>query len=620
MKKFNKNFYIWLIAILSVMSIFAVFTNLTNSSETHAQNWISITDDFSFTESGNGSEQTPYLISTSSQLATISKHFELYYNKHIKLANDINLNGYDWTPFGSANLKFSGVFDGNGYKISGLKIQSSNNFTYAGLFAVISTGTVKNLFFENLNGESYIVAKNKTVYAGMVAGIIESGIIDNVHNLGAMVIAISTEQTSYAGGLVGSFGSSSKIRYVINKGNVYSYSKNKDAIAGGIIGQAGMVSHPGGVTITNAINYGNIFTYTGDVNTCFSGGLIGYTTSPGLVQLSYNNGHIYAGSNTKYNIKFENSDYAVTESEFSYAGGIVGYATNNQFLIKNVYNTGNVKSDAYTFVLSQDTYTRYGLLYSQLVESKFYLVYAYKNYAQVYNYDVTGNNKELLKTYHYKTFAYAGGIAGYMVGNISYAYSSGNISGGGRVEKMTVAQTVVKRFENSFLKVENEYLVQFLTVEWKADVYSSAINGNRGISTLKTYANSDFFDYKANVQFNMYASVDKGSVTSYIGKKTEVTISNNSYAVVYGSLTNHLYFKNMKAIIERSGNSLSMELYFDPINNAYMHAGYYTSGNQIRNYTLKQPNELLESDLDKEIWVKMPFVNKSMPVLKDFYW
>ena len=101
--------------------------------------------------------------------------------KTIKLDNDVNLNGVEWTPIGdyrfSAN-RFCGTFDGLGQTISNLKItkktdkNDSNKSSY-GFFGNME-GTVKNLTIENASVSSY-------AYTGALIGRLNGGTVENCH-------------------------------------------------------------------------------------------------------------------------------------------------------------------------------------------------------------------------------------------------------------------------------------------------------------------------------------------------------------------------------------------------------------------------------------------------------
>ena len=102
---------------------------------------------------GSGTENDPYVITTADQLAGIKNNLGAYY----KLGDNITLTG-NWEPIGTfeaanedgetpkAEKAFTGVFDGNGKTISGLKV---NGKIAAGLFGCVANGTVKNVTIQN---------------------------------------------------------------------------------------------------------------------------------------------------------------------------------------------------------------------------------------------------------------------------------------------------------------------------------------------------------------------------------------------------------------------------------------------------------------------------------------
>lgn len=62
-----------------------------------------------------------------------------------KLTKDINLKGKKWLPIGlSETMAFSGVFDGNGFKVYNFKIDAKN-LNYAGFFGYVKDAKIMNL-------------------------------------------------------------------------------------------------------------------------------------------------------------------------------------------------------------------------------------------------------------------------------------------------------------------------------------------------------------------------------------------------------------------------------------------------------------------------------------------
>ncbi len=116
------------------------------------------------------------------------------------LANDISLSGTQWIPLKG----FTGVFDGNGYKITDFTISAEGD---AGFF-VSNSGTIQNLTIADFT--MYVSTQNTHVNfnAGALVGTNE-GIIDNCHVRDAILTYYFYRQNhsgtynSYAGGLIG---------------------------------------------------------------------------------------------------------------------------------------------------------------------------------------------------------------------------------------------------------------------------------------------------------------------------------------------------------------------------------------------------------------------------------
>ncbi len=102
---------------------------------------------------GEGTEASPYLIKTPSQLAYIVST-DLPDGKYYKLANDIKINDTskaDWKDSARnwvwADVRFVGTFDGDGHTIDGLYFSGSQK--RFGLFSYIGDSVVKNVRFTN---------------------------------------------------------------------------------------------------------------------------------------------------------------------------------------------------------------------------------------------------------------------------------------------------------------------------------------------------------------------------------------------------------------------------------------------------------------------------------------
>jgi len=131
---------------------------------------------------GSGTEEDPYLISDANELRLIKEDMTAHY----KLAADIDVGS--WEPLGKTlNAteieSFSGVLDGNGFKLKSMLISNTiNDSTYGdiGFFRKLDGAIIKNITFENANVEN--IAKYNFTYKTKVAVLAGSAINSQVMN------------------------------------------------------------------------------------------------------------------------------------------------------------------------------------------------------------------------------------------------------------------------------------------------------------------------------------------------------------------------------------------------------------------------------------------------------
>lgn len=152
------------------------------------------------------SSGTTYYITTAEELDDVRNDLAgTYY-----LMNDINLSSYgDWVPIGHSNTAFTGVFNGQGHKVTGMTVNNSE-YDNTGLFGRVS-GTIINL---GVSGT--IVTTNNNV--GMLAGYATVGAnIKNCYTTG------SIEANENVGGLIGyTYSYSNSRTNPVNIENCYS--------------------------------------------------------------------------------------------------------------------------------------------------------------------------------------------------------------------------------------------------------------------------------------------------------------------------------------------------------------------------------------------------------------
>ncbi len=215
---------------------------------------------------------------------------EKSYDLYVTLAADIDLGGSEqnqWTPIGTKDISFGGIFDGAGHKITGLHINRPND-DYQGLFAH-NAGTIQNLCVDgSVTGGAYvggIVGNNNTfgwlqnccnhctVKGGMIVGGIAGGHADTQFGISDHCKILrcyntgSVSGNELIGGIAGGSGNDSNIADCYNTGAV-----SGKEFAGGIVGRAVSVNDGSGSAggarsvITNCYNIGAVSGGSGITN------------------------------------------------------------------------------------------------------------------------------------------------------------------------------------------------------------------------------------------------------------------------------------------------------------------------------------------------------------------
>ena len=280
---------------------------------------------------GSGKEGDPYQIATADDLLKFAKLVndgettawaELTAN--IDLSSVCSKEKGPWTPIGNEDHLYTGTFDGQNFKISGLYIKNTSSDTDdQGLFGSVgSSGKIENLTVSgsvNSSGDYVggIVGQNNgnvincafsgsvsgNSYVGGVVGVVgvvgdSSGSVKNCYNTGA-VSSLDSGSGNSVGGVVGYNDIGGSVTNCYNTGSV-----NGSIEAGGVVGSNSLSA-----TVTNCYN-------TGEVSGMYVGGVVGYNDGP--VKNCYNTGSVSG----KISV-----------------GGVVGY---NSGPVKNCYNTGSV--------------------------------------------------------------------------------------------------------------------------------------------------------------------------------------------------------------------------------------------------------------------------------------
>lgn len=250
--------------------------------------------------SGEGTESSPFIISTADELLLLGSYDEVGY---VSLAGDIDMSGKESLPY--VIKKLTGEFNGNGHKISGLKLSGTEgtgayNTAYTGFIGTLS-GNISNLTLENIA----VSTEKKNNSVGTLAGMAAAGksIIENCIVTGSVDVAASSNTTTdYISGAIG-------IVYgeYTNKADVYInnciFDVNVSAIENDwVAGVVARAYYNSNITISHCAVLDNIKA----ASSGFAGGMICQTTSSTNLNIdnSYFAGSMEGNTTKMYSIAF----------------------------------------------------------------------------------------------------------------------------------------------------------------------------------------------------------------------------------------------------------------------------------------------------------------------------
>ena len=157
--------------------------------------------------------------------------------KTIRLANNIDVSGYEWIPIGYSDgydpTPFAGTFDGNGCTVT-LALNTIGR-NYVGFFGYV-TGTVKNLTVDgSVKADS--TGSNGIGHAAGVVAYLAGGTVEMCVNRAS----VTTDKCCYTAGIVGG-SENGKIKNCRNTGEISSTYESTGGHAAGIANEAESVT------------------------------------------------------------------------------------------------------------------------------------------------------------------------------------------------------------------------------------------------------------------------------------------------------------------------------------------------------------------------------------------
>ena len=267
---------------------------------------------------GSGTLNDPFRVTTAAQLNEV-RHFPSSYFKQMA---DIDLGispwneGVGWIPVGGHGSSFfTGVFDGNGYKILNLTIRMPDS-CYVGLFGKVMDAGLKNINLVNVS----VVGKQ---YTGALAGAVYGGALYEVEVSGSV-----TGKGEYTGGLFGLVSGTSVMKSssaALVTGHRYTGGLAGSGMADGCKATGKITGLPAGEE--ESISTGGMLGEGSAVNCYSSGEVTGGSQVGGLIGTGWAQGCHATGNVT---------------AAGDYAGGLIGQLVLDQSSGEEEYVTGSV--------------------------------------------------------------------------------------------------------------------------------------------------------------------------------------------------------------------------------------------------------------------------------------
>ena len=257
-------------------------------------------------------ESNTYSVKSAEGLAQVAAELNAgdEADAHIVLAGDVDLNDLqsraiasNWTPIGSADVPFTGSFDGNGYTIKNLTLvetEAKEGKAYIGFFGYANNATIKNVTFENVYiNIPCLDIDHSQGHIGAVAGSLEgTSTIENVTVKGDITVYTTQDANGasrvavIAGG--NSFGNvtMTNVHVIANQGSSLIANNNVGALAGQLQGKMVFENCSSNIDVT--------------ANKFFAGGLVGIAAGDSYIKNCHTTGDVavVAGREGRHNDEY----------------------------------------------------------------------------------------------------------------------------------------------------------------------------------------------------------------------------------------------------------------------------------------------------------------------------
>ena len=252
-----------------------------------------------------------YVVSTEQGLQAIVEDInagELPADSKIVLDTDIDLNNMrslvsNWTPLGSEENPFTGIFDGNGYTIKNLTLveeEAKEGKAHIGFISYAKNATIKNVTFENVTiNIPCLDIDHSQGHIGAVVGTLEgTSVVENVTVKGDIKIEATptangaSRVAAVVGGNTYANVTIKNVHVIANAGSYVKANNNTGAIAGQLQGKTVYENCSSNIDVT--------------VNKFFAGGIVGLAGTNDTFTNCHTTGNIavVAGREGRHNDEF----------------------------------------------------------------------------------------------------------------------------------------------------------------------------------------------------------------------------------------------------------------------------------------------------------------------------
>ena len=219
---------------------------------------------------GSGTSSDPYTIANASDLVAFANKVNGgETGAYAKLTADITLTSA-WTVMGTSSKPYTGTFDGQGHKISGLSLTATA--ANAGFFGYVNGATIKNFTLAGTVSSAY---DNTGSVVGTANGATK------IYNVYSSVNITMTNAKNHIGGIAGQILQSSGNTGEI-KGCAYSGTMNLGSCSDSNGGIVGYCEKNANIEIEYCFFSGSMSTSVNSPNAL--GGILGYADDDGDTQ------------------------------------------------------------------------------------------------------------------------------------------------------------------------------------------------------------------------------------------------------------------------------------------------------------------------------------------------